>query len=141
MTTPIRTLVVTGLFAALLAAPASAAGPASRTFPASADRVWTTTLAVLKVMGWDIDKEERAIGYITTDSRSVDGEDYGVYFKGVRHRLTVNVKAEGAERATVTIQRDLFKRERIVFVNKDEPLTATDQKVETALLDAIGKAL
>jgi hypothetical protein len=37
----------------------------------------------------------------------------------------------------------LFKRERILFVDKDEPFTPTipDQSVERGLLDAIAKAL
>jgi hypothetical protein len=39
------------------------------------------------------------------------------------------------------VERTVFKRERILWMDKDEPVTATDSTVETALLDAIGKAL
>lgn len=120
---------------------ALAAEPVARTFAAPVDRVWTTTEAVLKVLGWDIDKSDRTIGFITTDSRRVEGEDYGVYAKGTRHRLQLNVKSGGDNRTTVTVERTLFKRERILFVDKDEPLTTTDQTVEKSILDAIGKAL
>jgi uncharacterized lipoprotein len=129
------------LLMAMLAGTAAAAGPVERTFPAPVDRVWATTLSVLKVLGWDIDKEDRSIGFITTDSRRVEGEDYGVYAKGTRHRLRLQIKAIDNARTGVSIERELFKRERILFVDKDEPLTATDQNVEKALLDAIGKAL
>ncbi len=127
--------------ALLIATAAAAAGPVERTFNAPVDRVWITTEAVLKHLGWDVDKTDRGIGFITTDSRRVDGENYGVYEKGVRHRLRLHLKAAGEGRTTVSIERSVFKRERILFVDKDEPLTDTTQTVEKALLDAIGKAL
>jgi hypothetical protein len=125
----------------ITAATAAANGVVERTFNAPVDRVWSTTEAVLKVLGWDVDKMERGIGFITTDSRRIDGENYGVYEKGVRHRLRLQLKAAGEGRTTVSIERTVFKRERILFVDKDEPLTDTTQTVEKALLDAIGKAL
>jgi hypothetical protein len=120
---------------------AGAAEPLARTFGAPADRVWGVTEGVLKHLGWDIDRADRTLGLISTDSRRVEGEDYGVYAKGTRHRLRVQIKALGDKQASVTVQRELFKRERILFVDKDEPLTATDQNVERGLLDAIGRAL
>jgi hypothetical protein len=127
--------------ALLIATTAAAAAPVERTFNAPVDRVWMTTEAVLKVLGWDLDKVERGIGFITTDSRRVDGENYGVYEKGVRHRLRLHVKAAGESRTTVSVERSVFKRERILFVDKDEPLTDTTQTVEKSVLDAIAKAL
>ena len=127
--------------ALLIATAAAAAGSVERTFNAPVDRVWSTTEAVLKHLGWDVDKIDRGIGFITTDSRRVDGENYGVYEKGVRHRLRLQVKAAGEGRTTVSVERTVFKRERILFVDKDEPMTDTTQTVEKALLEAIGKAL
>ena len=123
------------------AATLAAAEPVERTFNAPVDRVWGTTEAVLKHLGWDLDKTDRTIGFITTDSRRVDGDNFGVYEKATRHRLRLHVKAVGDSRTTVSVERSLFARERILFVDKDEPLTATDQNVEKAVLDAIGKAL
>src|SRR5205823_772946 len=69
------------------------AGSASQTFPVTLDRAWSIAEKVLKVLGWDLDKVDRSIGWITTDSRKLDGEDYGVYAKGTRHRLRVHLKA------------------------------------------------
>jgi hypothetical protein len=120
---------------------ATAAEAVERTFNAPVDRVWTTTEAVLRHLGWDVDKADRTIGFITTDSRRVDGDNFGVYEKATRHRLRLHVKAAGESRTTVSVERTVFKRERILFVDKDEPIAATDQQVEKALLDAIGKAL
>ena len=124
-----------------LAIPASGAEPLARTFAAPVERVWGVTEAVLKTLGWDIDKSDRAIGIITTDSRRVEGEDYGVYAKGVRHRLQLQIRPAASDRTTVSIERTVFKRERILWMDKDEPFTATDRAVEASLLDAIGKAL
>jgi uncharacterized lipoprotein len=135
------TLWAVSLALLITAATAAADGSVERTFNAPVDRVWSTTEAVLKHLGWDVDKVDRGIGFITTDSRRVEGENYGVYEKGVRHRLRLQVKAAGEGRATVSVERTVFKRERILFVDKDEPLTDTTQTVEKALLEAIGKAL
>jgi hypothetical protein len=125
----------------LLALPAVAAEPVSQTFAASPDKLWTTTTTVLKQLGWDVEKSDQAGGWINTESRSVDGEDYGVYAQGTRHRLMIKLKAAGANRTTVTVERALFKRERILWIDKDEPLMTTDQTVEKAVLTAIGQAL
>jgi uncharacterized lipoprotein len=131
---------------ALVAVLAGTAGAAlaadvEQAYTAPVDRVWSTTVSVLKVMGWDIDKEDRNIGALVTESRRLEGEDYGVYAKGIRHRLRLMIKAVDNARTRVSVQREVFKRERILFVDKDEPIMATDQNVEKALLDAIGKAL
>ena len=115
--------------------------PISKTFAAPADKVWRTTEAVLRQFGWDIDKADRSIGWIETDSRRVEGEDYGVYAKGTRHRLRVNVRGESDTRTTVSVERTVFKRERILWMDKDEPVSTTDRSVEQALLAAIEKSL
>jgi hypothetical protein len=117
------------------------ASPPTQTFSGSLDKVWDVAQAVLKQLGWDIEKSDRSIGWITTDSRTVEGEDWGVYAKGTRHRLVVKLKAATPTRTTVSVERSVFKRERILWVDKDEPLTVTDQTVERALLVEIGKAL
>ena len=126
-----------------LASAAPAAEPVAQTFNAPADRVWTVAEAVLKQLGWEIDKKDRTIGMIGTDSRRVNGENYGVYAKGLRHRLTLYVKAASDNRATVTVERQLFKRERILWIDNDEPVaTASDNRdVERSILSAIAKAL
>ena len=127
----------------VVAAPVAALEPVTHTFPTPMDRVWTVTESVLKQLGWDIDKADRTIGWITTDSRRLEGqgEDYGVYAKGVRHRLTITMKAAGEGRTSMTVERAVFKRERILWIDKDEPLTPQDQKVERDLIAAIERAL
>jgi uncharacterized protein YndB with AHSA1/START domain len=126
----------------LLAAQAvQGAAAVERTFNAPVDRVWSATEAVLKHLGWDVDKADRSIGFITTDSRRVDGDNYGVYENALRHRLRLVLKASGEGRTVVSVERTVFKRERILFVDKDEPVNDNSQTVEKAVLDAIGQAL
>ena len=130
------------LVALALTVPATAAEPVAQTFNAPMERVWTTAEAVLKQLGWDIERKDRSIGMMTTESRRLEGEDYGVYAKGLRHRLTVHMKAASESRTTVTIDRDTFRRERILWIDKDEPANAgggTD--VQRSVLAAIAKAL
>ncbi|MBI4635923.1 MAG: hypothetical protein HY727_06185 [Candidatus Rokubacteria bacterium] len=130
------------LLLALVVAPiAGAADPVTQTFAAPIDRAWTTTETVLKHLGWDIEKADRTIGWITTESRRLEGDDYGVYAKGTRHRLRIHVKAVDEARTSVSVERIMFKRERILWMDKDEPVAASDQSVEKELLAAIGKSL
>jgi len=125
----------------LLTGSVGAAEPVSRTMNAPPDRVWAVTEAVLKHLGWEIDKADRSIGWITTKSRMVEGGDYGVYAKGTRHVMRVNVRAAGADKTTVTVERSVFNRERILWMDKDQPIVVNDQAVEKTLLDDIGKSL
>ena len=130
------------LVALALTVPATAAEPVAQTFNAPMERVWTTAEAVLKQLGWDVERKDRSIGMMTTESRRLEGEDYGVYAKGLRHRLTVHVKAASETRTTVTIDRDTFRRERILWIDKDEPANAGGgTEVQRSVLAAIGKAL
>ncbi len=130
------------LLALALATPATAGEPVAQTYNAPIDRVWATTEAVLKQLGWDIDKKDRTIGMITTESRRLEGEDYGVYAKGLRHRLTLHVKAASENRTTVTIERDTFRRERILWIDKDEPANAGGgTEVQRSILSSIAKSL
>ena len=124
-----------------LVAPVAAADAVTQTFAAPVDRVWAVTEAILNQLGWKIDKADRSIGWITTESRWIDGEEYGVYAKGIRHRLRVMMRASGDKATAVSVERSVFKRERILFVDNDSPLTVSDRDVEKALLSAIGKAL
>ena len=136
-----KTLVAVLAVLTLVAGRAEAADPVTQTFSVSVDKVWNVTRAVLKQLGWDIDKEDRSIGWITTDSRRVEGEDYGVYAKGIRHRLRIEMKAVNDARTAVTVERSVFERERILFIDQDKPLTAKDQEVEKSVLAAIGRSL
>src|SRR5205823_797834 len=85
------------------------------TFAAPVDRAWSVVETVLRQLGWEIENADRSIGWITTKSRSLEGEDYGVYAKGTRHRLRVIAKDAGSGRTAVTVERTVFKRERILF--------------------------
>lgn len=125
----------------LAAAAPAAAQPLTQTFNAPLDRVWANAEAVLRQLGWDIDKADRTIGWITTESRRLDGEEYGVYAKGTRHRVRLQLRAAGESRTAVTVERTVFKRERILWVDNDEPIPTTDQSVEKDLLARIGKTL
>lgn len=132
--------VVVCLALALVALPVRAA-EVTQGFDAPIDRVWDVTRSVLKLQGWEIDKEDRTIGWIATKPRRVEGEEFGVYMKGTVHKLVLHVKAATPRRTTVGVERSVFKRERIMWIEKDEPMTVTDRDVEKGLLAAIEKSL
>jgi hypothetical protein len=113
----------------------------TRTFQAPVDRVWTVTRSTLKSLGWDIDKEDRDVGWIRTDSRRVEGDNFGVYEKALRHRLRIIITGRDGGRTEVTVERRLYKSERVLFVDKEEDVPLKDHDVEDRILDAIGRSL
>jgi len=119
----------------------AAADERMRVFNAPMDRVWTVTRSTLKSLGWDIDKEDREGGWIRTDSRRLEGEDFGVYAKGTRQRLRIAIKALDPGRTQVTVERRVWKQERILWMDKEEDLPTTDQTAEKKVLDDIAAAI
>jgi hypothetical protein len=134
-------LLALGLLLACAPGPLGAADVPNRTFDAPLDRVWTVTESVLKSLGWGIDTSDRAVGWMLTDSRGVEFKDYAVYGKGLRHKLRISLKAAGESRTTVTVERELYTEERVLWMAERKPVPATDQTVETGILDAIGRSL
>jgi hypothetical protein len=121
--------------------PVSGADAPSRTFDAPIDRVWMVTASVLKSLGWDIDRSDRVVGWFLTDSRSVDFKDYAVYGKGTRHKLRIVLRPAGEGRTTVSVERELYTEERILWMTERKPVPPTDQAVEVAVLEAIQQSL
>jgi hypothetical protein len=121
-------------------ATAQSGDPRLRLFEAPSDRVWSVTRSTLISLGWKVDKEDRSVGWIITKSRGVDGEDFGVYAKGTKHRLRVNVKPRDG-RTEVSVERRVWKEERILFVDKEEDIATSDRTEERRVLDAIARNL
>jgi hypothetical protein len=124
------------------ATPALSADPESRTFNAAPDKVWSVAKATLTSLGWKVDKEERDIGWIQTKSRRIEGEEYGVYAKGMKHRLKLSVKGRDANRTEVGVERRVWKEERALWIDiKEEEVPTTDRTVERQVLAEIAKNL
>jgi hypothetical protein len=147
MCRPTKRCLAVALIAALVIAaglPTTArpqTGDGTRVFDAPMDRVWTVARSTLIGRGWEIDQEDRDGGWIRTKSRRVEGEDYGVYAKGTRQRVRLVLKALDPTRTQVTVERRVWKQERILWMDKEEDLPATDQQAEKQLLDAIAAAI
>jgi hypothetical protein len=114
-------------------------------FAAPGERVWGATLEVLKREGWGIDRTARPIGLITTKSQRLHGVIDLLVARSTRVRLRVEIEPIDGERTVVRIERELFLRERLGWVEHDEvvddPLAAPDHTIERALLTAIRKVL
>jgi hypothetical protein len=142
-------LTPTLLIVTALALPgALAAGePLGTTFGAPLERVWGAVLEVLEREGWGIDDTARPAGLITTKSQRLDGYYAPVASTTKRVRLRVQVTPLSPDRTRVDISRELFIREKVLFIERDEfvrgfdPLAAPDHQLERALLIAIGRAL
>ena len=133
--------MVAGLLLLTSGSASAQADDRTRVFNAPVDRVWVVTRSTLRSLGWDIDKEDRDVGWIRTDSRRLEGEDYGVYAKGAKHRLRVVIKAQDGGMTAVTVERRVWKEERILWMDKDQDISTTDHSVERQFLDAIAQTL
>jgi hypothetical protein len=94
-----RGVLVVWLLLGLGLVPAAApavAEPVARTYAAPVDRVWSAPEALLKHLGWKIERADRSM---------------------------------------------VFKRDRILWMDKDEPVTTPDRTVEMSFLEALGRAL
>lgn len=127
--------------AALAGAAWAQADPRTRVFDAPVDRVWTVTRSTLKSLGWDVDKEDREVGWLLTDSRRLEGDDFGVYAKGVKQRLRLVIKGREGGKTSVTVERRVWKQERILWMDKEEDIAVKDHAVEKQVLDAIAASL
>jgi len=136
--------ILLALALVVAASPVPAAGQVderTQVFAATPDRVWGVVRSVLGSLGWKVDKEDPAVGWLLTESRRLEGEDYGVYAKGTRHRLRVVVKAQDGGRTAVTVERRVWRSERILWMDTEEDVQVADRAVERQVLDAIGRSL
>jgi hypothetical protein len=120
---------------------AQTGAPVSRTLGAPFERTWLVAESVLKSLGWEVDTKDATVGWIVTDSRGVEFKDFGVYGEGTRHRLRLTLRRAGDGRTIVTVERELWKEERILWMKDRKPIQPADRAVETAVLDAIERSL
>src|SRR3546814_4654011 len=64
-----------------------------------------------------------------------------VYAEGTRHKLTLLIKPADAGRTSVSVVREVFREERILWMKERKPLPTTDRSVELAVLAAIESSL
>jgi hypothetical protein len=134
-------LLALALWVAPSASLAQGGGAPTRTFAGSAEQVWDATQSVLRSLGWSVDEQDKPAGWIVTESRGLDFKEFGVYGEGTRHQLRVTVKAAGAGQTAVTVEREVYREERILWMKDRKTIPATDRNVETAVLDGIERAV
>lgn len=144
-----RAIALVAAFVLALPLAGRAAEPLLRTVAAPLDRVWAATESALRAEGWDIDRADRPTGTITTRSRRLEGDDDGLQATNRRVRLHLRLVPVAPAQTSVRVERELFIRERVLWIEKDRPLppSSTDPAVppdltlEQRVLTAIGKAL
>src|SRR5512144_1543857 len=105
-----------------IAAPV-AAHAAVRTLAGDVDSVWAAARAALRSDGWDIADEDRARGRIVTGARDINFREFGLYAEGMRHRLLVSVAPVGGGLTSVTVERQLYWEERLLWDSVRRPVT------------------
>jgi len=139
-----RAVAALGLVVAF-AAPAFASDPAVRTYAADFDRVWSAVEQAVQAEGWGIDDEARPLGLLVTNTRRVAGSDLGLFPITHRARMRLTVVPAGNGRTRVQIMREVLRRERVLWIERDEPVPVTDalagRAAEERVLAAIARRL
>ncbi len=124
---------------------ALAADPVQSTYPADFDRVWAAVEKALDAEGWGIDHAARPLGLFVTKSQRLAGSDTGVLSKNQRLRLRLTLTPDGNTRTQVRVEREVFRRERVLWSDRDEGVpiadSLADRTVEKRVLAAIAREL
>jgi hypothetical protein len=112
-------------------------GPLVRIVPVPVERAWTVTQSVLRSLGWNIERTDRAEGLIRTGLRNVDFKNVGVYAAGTRDSLDLVVRAVSETHTSISVKRELFEEQRIFWSRERTKLPSRETGVEQAVLDAI----
>ena len=118
-------------------APVGSPSTIVRVVPVPVERAWTVSQSVLRSLGWDIERTDRAEGLIRTEPRNVDFKNVGVYATGTRHALDLSVRAVSETHTSISVKRELFEEQRIFWSRERTKLPLRDTAVEQAVLDAI----
>ncbi|MBI1846305.1 MAG: hypothetical protein HY294_00725 [Candidatus Rokubacteria bacterium] len=138
-----RAVITCSLLTVLLLFPAIARAQETEAFAAPVDRVWAATLAALERQGWGVAQHDCAIGRIVSRSHRLAGS----LSVSRRVQLALSVRTAGDGAARVTVEREIFDRERVLWIRHDEfvtvhdPLMAGDRALERSLLAAIRHGL
>ena len=117
-------------------------GQLVRVFSAPVERTWTVTQSVLRSLGWDIDQANHTTGVIRTEPRNVTYKDFVFYAEGTRHTLSVVVRAVSDTETSISVRREVFQEERILWTKERKVLsTPESSSVEQSVLDAIDRLL
>ncbi len=139
--TTISLLTLALLGAAVASLPAQSGEPVARTFPATLDQVWPVAESVLTSLGWEVATRDRTSGALMTNDRALGFREFGVYAEGTRHKLTLLIKSVDTGRTSVSVLREVYREERILWMKERKPLPTTDRSVELAVLAAIESSL
>jgi Mycobacterium membrane protein len=112
---------------------------ATRTFTGGIEKVWTAARAALTSDGWDIEGENLARGSIVTGPRNVSFHEFGVYAEGTRHRLKLTFHQGEGGHVSVTVERELYQEQRVLWNSERKPLApmTNNNEVELRVLQGI----
>jgi len=110
-------------------------------FSAPVERTWAVAQSVLRSLGWDIDQANQMTGVILTEPRNVTYKDFVFYAEGTRHTLSVVVRAVSDTETSISVRREIFKEERILWTKERKILATPESSVEQGVLDAIDRVL
>ena len=125
--------------------PALASDPVELTYPGDFDRVWAAAEKALKAEGWGIDDAARPLGILVTKTQRLAGSDAGIQAINQRVRLRLTLTTAGVSQTRVQIQREMIRRERVLWVERDTGVATADavaqRTLEERVLAAIAREL
>jgi hypothetical protein len=116
-------------------------GEMVRVYSATVERTFTIAQSVLRSLGWDIDKADQASGLIRTEPRNVTYKNFVFYAEGTRHTLNVVVRAVSDHETSISVRREVFQEERVLWTKERKILATPESSLEQGVLDAIDRLL
>ncbi len=111
-------------------------------FEVPLDRAWDAAFAALDQQ-WGVDEFDRSIGVLVSKTHRLSDAGVWIVMRQLRVRLRMSVVPVTATQVRVSVQRELLRRERVLWMEKDERVhqDTADATYELAVMRAIAARL
>jgi len=137
----ISTAVAVAL-AVLLVASVASGDVVTEVFEVPLDRAWDAAFAAVD-QEWGVDEFDRALGLLLSKTHRISDPGAWVIIQQLRVRLRLSVLPVTATQVRISVERELLRRTRVLWDEKDERVhaTAADSTYERAVMRAIAARL
>jgi len=111
-------------------------------FDVPVEQAWNAAFAALDGQ-WGVDEFDRAIGVLVSKTHRLSDAGVWIIMRQLRVRLRLSVLPVTASQVRVSVERELVRRKRVLWVERDERVqqTTADATYELAVMRDIAARL
>jgi len=111
-------------------------------FDVPVEQAWSAAFAALDQQ-WGVDEFDRAIGVLVSKTHRLSDAGVWIIMRQLRVRLRLSVLPVTASQVRVSVERELVRRKRVLWVERDERVqqTTADATYELAVMRDIAARL